>query len=107
MLFYHLKLRCYVVIELKIGEFKPEYVGKMNFYINAVNNILKTDQDNNTIGLILCKGKKRLSVEYSLNNISNPIGVSSFEIIPKEIIDVLPTEEDLNLHIDINDKNID
>lgn len=58
MLFYHLKLRCYVVIELKVGEFKPEYAGKMNFYINAVNNILKTEQDNDTIGLILCKGKK-------------------------------------------------
>lgn len=107
MLFYHLKLRCYVVIELKIGEFKPEYAGKMNFYINAVNNILKTEQDNYTIGLILCKGKKRLSVEYSLNSVENPIGVSSFEIIPKEIIDVLPTEEDLNLHIDINAKEID
>ena len=105
MLFYHLKLRCYVVIELKIGEFKPEYAGKMNFYINAVNNILKTEQDNNTIGLILCKGKNRLSVEYSLHSISNPIGVSSYEIIPKEIIDVLPTEEDLNLHIDINSKD--
>ena len=61
MLFYHLKLRCYVVIELKVGEFKPEYAGKMNFYINAVNNILKTEQDNDTIGLILCKGKKKIN----------------------------------------------
>ena len=103
MLFYHLKLRCYVVIELKVGEFKPEYAGKMNFYINAVNNILKTEQDNDTIGLILCKGKKRLTVEYSLNNVENPIGVSSFEILPKEIIDALPTEEDLNLHLDIDE----
>ena len=105
MLFYHLKLRCYVVIELKIGEFKPEYAGKMNFYINAVNNILKTDKDNDTIGLILCKGKNRLTVEYSLNSVENPIGVSSFEILPKEIIEALPTEEDLNLHIDINEKD--
>ena len=105
MLFYHLKLRCYVVIELKIGEFKPEYAGKMNFYINAVNNILKTDKDNGTIGLILCKGKNRLTVEYSLNSVENPIGVSSFEILPKEIIEALPTEEDLNLHIDINEED--
>ena len=105
MLFYHLKLRCYVVIELKIGEFKPEYAGKMNFYINAVNNILKTDKDNDTIGLILCKGKNRLTVEYSLNSVENPIGVSSFEILPKEIIEALPTEEDLNLHIDINEED--
>lgn len=104
MLFYHLKLRCYVVIELKVGEFKPEYAGKMNFYINAVNHSLKTDKDNDTIGLILCKGKKRLTVEYSLNNVENPIGVSSFEILPKEIVDALPTEEDLNLHIDINEE---
>lgn len=105
MLFYHLKLRCYVVIELKIGEFKPEYAGKMNFYINAVNNILKTDKDNDTIGLILCKGKNRLTVEYSLNSVENPIGVSSFEVLPKEIIEALPTEEDLNLHIDINEED--
>lgn len=106
-LFYHLKLRCYVVIELKIGEFKPEYAGKMNFYINAVNNILKTDKDNDTIGLILCKGKNRLTVEYSLNSVENPIGVSSFEILPKEIIEALPTEEDLNLHIDIKENEVD
>ena len=99
MLFYNLKLRCYVVIELKIGEFKPEYAGKLNFYINAVNNILKTDKDNDTIGLILCKDKSKLTVEYSLNNVANPIGISSFEILPKEIIEALPTEEDLNLHI--------
>ena len=104
MLFYHLKLRCYVVVELKIGEFKPEYAGKMNFYINAINRILKTDKDNDTIGLILCKGKSRLTVEYSLSNIENPIGISSFEILPKEIIDALPTEEDLNLHIDIDEE---
>lgn len=106
MLFYHLKLRCYIVIELKIGEFKPEYAGKMNFYINAVNNILKTDKDNDTIGLILCKGKNRLTVEYSLNNVENPIGVSSFEILPKEILEALPTEEDLNLHININENEV-
>lgn len=68
-----------------------------------MNNILKTEQDNDTIGLILCKGKKRLTVEYSLNNVENPIGVTSFEILPKEIIDALPTEEDLNLHIDIDE----
>ena len=103
MLFYHLKLRCYVVIELKIGEFKPEYAGKMNFYINAVNKTLKNEYDNNTIGLILCKEKKKLTVEYSLNNVENPIGVSAFEILSKDIIEALPSEEDLNLHIDIED----
>ncbi len=103
MLFYHLKLRCYVVIELKIGEFKPEYAGKMNFYINAVNNTIKTEKDNETIGLILCKEKNKLTVEYSLNSVENPIGVSSFEILPKEIVEALPTEEDLNLYINVNE----
>lgn len=103
MLFYHLKLRCYVVIELKIGEFKPEYAGKMNFYINAVNKIIKTDKDNETIGLILCKEKNKLTVEYSLNSVENPIGVSSFEILPKEMVEALPTEEDLNLYINVNE----
>lgn len=102
MLFYHLKLRCYVVIELKIGEFKPEYAGKMNFYINAVNKIIKTDKDNETIGLILCKEKNKLTVEYSLNSVENPIGVSSFEILPKEMVEALPTEEDLNLYFNVN-----
>jgi len=100
MLFYNLKLHCYVVVELKTGEFKPEYAGKVNFYINAINELLKTEQDNNTIGLILCKDKNKLTVEYTLNSMTNPIGVSSFEILPQEVIDSLPTEEDLNLYID-------
>jgi len=103
MLFYNLKLHCYVVIELKTGNFKPEYAGKVNFYVTAVNELLKTDRDNETIGLILCKDKDRLTVEYTLNNMKNPIGVSSFEILPAEVIEALPTEEDLNLCIDIEE----
>jgi hypothetical protein len=103
MLFYNLKLHCYVVIELKTGEFRPEYAGKVNFYINAINGLLKTEQDNDTIALILCKDKNKLTVEYTLSNMTNPIGVSSFEILPKEVIDSLPTEEDLNLYIDIDE----
>ena len=107
LLFYHLELRCYIVIELKTTEFKPEYIGQLNFYITAVNKTLKKKQDNNTIGLLLCREKDRLSAEWSLEGINNPIGVSSFELnkyIPKDILEKLPTEEDLNLHIDINEK---
>lgn len=106
LLFYHLELRCYIVIELKITEFKPEYIGQLNFYITAVNKVLKKKEDNNTIGLLLCKEKDRISVEWSLEGINNPIGVSSFELgkyIPKDILEKLPTEEDINLHISIDE----
>lgn len=106
LLFYHLELRCYIVIELKITEFKPEYIGQLNFYITAVNKVLKKKEDNNTIGLLLCKEKDRISVEWSLEGINNPIGVSSFELgkyIPKDILEKLPTEEDINLYISIDE----
>jgi len=91
---------------LKTTEFKPEYIGQLNFYITAVNKILKKEKDNNTIGLLLCKEKDKLSVDWSLEDVNNPISVSSFELekyIPKDILEKLPTEKELNLHIDIND----
>lgn len=104
LLFYHLELRCYVVVELKTTEFKPEYVGQLSFYVTAVDETLKKDIDNSTIGLLLCREKDRLSVDWSLKGINVPIGVSSFEIgkyIPKNILEKLPSEEDINLHIDL------
>lgn len=104
LLFYHIKLHCYIVIELKNTKFKAEYVGKMNFYLSAVDNILKSNNDNPSIGLILCKEKNRLSVEYALKDINKPIGVSSYDLkkyLPDDIVKSLPTEEDLNLHLDI------
>ena len=104
MLFYHTKLHCYIVVELKNTEYKPEYAGKLNFYLSAVDDLIKTESDNPTIGIILCREKTKFSVEYSLRDINKPIGVSSYEIskvLPKDILEVLPTEEDLNLHIDI------
>ena len=107
MLFYHLELRRYVVVELKANSFKPEYAGQIGFYVTAIDETLKKDQDNPTIGLLLCKDKDRLTVDYSLKSINVPIGVSSFEIkkyIPKDILDKLPTEEDLNLHINIDNE---
>lgn len=105
LLFYHLELRCYVVVELKNTFFKPEYIGQLNFYVTAVNKTLKKEFDNETIGLLLCKEKDKLSVEWSLEGISNPIGVSSYKIknyIPEDILEKLPTEDDINMHIKID-----
>ena len=77
LLFYHARLKCYVVIELKAGEFKPEYVGKLNFYLSAVDDQLRSEGDHPTIGLILCKDKDKLDLKYALHDIHKPMGVSS------------------------------
>lgn len=102
LLFYNLKLRCYVVIELKTGEFKPEYAGKLNFYLTAVDNILKTEQDAPTIGLLLCKSKNDLVAEYALRDINKPIGVSEYRItdeLPEQFRQQLPSIEDIKKRI--------
>ena len=94
LLFYHLKLRCYVVIELKAGAFKPEYTGKLNFYLAAVDDLLRHPDDAASIGLLLCKAKNQVVVEYSLRNLATPIGVSSYQLtesLPDEIRASLPT----------------
>ena len=107
LLFYHLDLRCYIVVELKNTNFKPEYVGQLSFYITAVNKTLRKEIDNETIGLLLCKEKDKISVEWALEGINNPIGVSSYKIekcISKDILEKLPTEEDINLHIDLKNE---
>ena len=107
LLFYHTKLHCYIIVELKNTEFKPEYAGKVNFYFSAIDETLKDESDNPSIGIILCREKDRISVEYALKDINKPIGVSSYELakyLPSEIIRELPTEEDLNIHIDIKSK---
>ena len=88
LLFYNLNLRCYVVIELKTGEFKPEYAGQLNFYLSAVDGILKKEQDNPSVGLLLCKSKNDLVAEYSLKDMSKPIGVSAYQVtsqLPEEL----------------------
>lgn len=106
MLFYHLDLRCYIVVELKNVEFRPEYIGQLSFYVTAVDETLRKEQDNQTIGLLLCKGKDKLSVEWALKSTNMPIGITSYKIIneiPQEILDRLPTEEDINKYIDINE----
>lgn len=94
LLFYHLKLRCFIVIELKNTEFKPEYSGKLNFYINVVNDKLRYKDDKPTIGLILCKNKNNTVAEYSLNNVNQPMSVSSY-LTEKEIRENLPNIEEL------------
>lgn len=106
LLFYHLELRCYIVVELKTGEFKPEYIGQIGFYVTAVNETLKKEYDNQTIGLLLCKEKDRLTVDWSLKSTNVPTGVSAYNIknqIPDDILDKLPTEEDINLHLDLTE----
>lgn len=102
LLFYNLNPRCYVVIELKTGDFKPEYAGQLNFYLSAVDGILKKDQDNPSIGLLLCKSKNDLVAEYSLKDMSKPIGVSEYRItssLPTELERQLPSIEDIQKHI--------
>ena len=94
LLFYHLKLRCYVVIELKKGKFKPEYSGQVNFYCSAIDGKIAHENDNSTIGLILCQEKNEIVAEYSLKNMSQPIGISEYElteVLPKELESSLPT----------------
>ena len=102
LLFYNLNLRCYVVIELKTGEFKPEYAGQLNFYLSAVDGILKKDQDNPSIGLLLCKSKNDLVAEYSLKDMSKPMGVSAYQVtnnLPEELGKQLPSVEDIQKRI--------
>ena len=96
LLFYHLKLRSYIVIELKTGKFKPEYAGKMNFYLSAVDDLLKHKDDNKSIGIILCKDKNTTIAEYALRDNSKPIGVSEYKLsLPAELAKELPTVEQL------------
>ena len=80
LLFYHLQLRCYVVIELKTGDFKPEHIGQLNFYVTAVDRQLKTEHDTPTIGLLLCKSRNEVVVEYALNQTPQPIGVAVYQL---------------------------
>ena len=80
LLFYHVKLHCYIVIELKTEKLKPEFVGQLNFYITAVDKDIKSKNDNQTIGILICKDKDSVVAEYSLANISQPIGISKYEI---------------------------
>ena len=96
LLFYHLKLRCYVVIELKAGAFKPEHAGQLSFYLSAVDAQMKAEQDGPTIGLLLCKSKNKVVAEYALRDSSKPIGVAEYQLIealPADLQTSLPSIE--------------
>jgi predicted nuclease of restriction endonuclease-like (RecB) superfamily len=98
LLFYHLHLRCFIVIELKMGEFEPEFAGKMNAYLNALNKEYKKPHDNPSIGIILCNSKDEIEVEYALQGLQHPIGVSEYKTIhalPKNLRDKLPSVKQL------------
>ncbi|WP_211352220.1 PDDEXK nuclease domain-containing protein [Dinghuibacter silviterrae] len=98
MLFYHTRLRCYCVLEIKTTPFKPEYVGKLNFYLNVVNAQLRQDGDQPSIGILLCKTPNKVTVEYALQNITGPMGVTEYQImasLPDSIKYSLPSKEDL------------
>ncbi|WP_156447801.1 PDDEXK nuclease domain-containing protein, partial [Caulobacter sp. CCH5-E12] len=98
LLFYHLKLRCYVVIELKIEEFKPEFAGKMNFYLSAVDDQLRHPDDQPSIGIILCRTRNKVIVEYALRDSHKPMGVAeyTFAKLPKAFKQALPSTEELS-----------
>lgn len=98
LLFYHLRLRCFVVIDLKKGDFLPEYAGKMNFYCAAVDDLMRHPTDQPSIGLILCQNKEKVVAEYALRNVHTPIGVSAYELtraLPDDFKSSLPSIEDL------------
>ena len=96
LLFYHFKLHCFVVVELKAVPFEPGFVGQLNLYLSAADDLLKQPQDNPTIGLLLCRGKDTIVVEYALRNLNRPVGVADWETklvdkLPKELEGSLPT----------------
>lgn len=98
LLFYHLKLRCYVVVELKADKFKPEHLGQLGFYLTAVDLQVKAEQDNPTIGLLLCKNKNKVVAEYALRDTAQPIGVAEYQLVaslPAALESSLPSIEQI------------
>lgn len=102
MLFYHIRLKCYVVVELKAVSFEPEFAGKLNFYVNAVNELIRTPDENPTIGLLICKDKDQTEVQWAFQGIQTPLGVASYDNIKlEEIKQQLPTEEQIQKRIEL------
>jgi predicted nuclease of restriction endonuclease-like (RecB) superfamily len=105
LLFYHIKLHCYVVVELKTSKFKPEYAGKLNFYLSLVDDILKTSSDQPTIGMLICKEQNRVVAEYALRGLQKPIGISEYQLakaVPDQFKGSLPTVEELEQELSAN-----
>ncbi len=108
LLFYHTKLKCYVVIELKNTKFIPEYAGKLNFYLSAVDSLVKAEDDNPTIGILLCRNKKKIETEFALRGVSQPIGVSEFtltEELPENLKGSLPTIGEIEAELEKKESN--
>ena len=102
LLFYHLKLRAFVVLDLKFGDFQPEFTGKMNFYLSAVDDLLRHPDDQASIGIILCKSKNKIVAEYALRDLGKPVGVSEYRLtaaLPKKLEGILPTVDDLEAQL--------
>jgi hypothetical protein len=98
LLFYHLKLRCYVVIELKAGDFKPEHLGQLGFYLTAVDRQVKAAEDQPTIGLLLCKSKNKVVAEYALGDKTQPMGIAEYKLresLPESLETSLPSIEQI------------
>ena len=94
LLFFHRKLRSMIAIELKIGEFKPEYIGKMNFYLSLLDKLEKAPDENHSIGIVLCAGKDHLEVELALHDVNKPIGVAEFQyLLPQNKLEAMITNE--------------
>lgn len=103
LLFYHLTLRCYIVLDLKMEGFKPEFAGKMNFYLSVVDDLLRHPSDQPTIGMILCKSKNRTVAEYALRDLNKPVGVSQYSLtasLPKQLQGSLPSAEELETELE-------
>jgi len=110
LLLFHRRLKSLVAVELKIGKFKPEYAGKMNFYLSALNDAVKLEDENPSIGIIICKDKNRTTVEYALKDSNKPIGVSNYlllEKLPQELKSFLPTSEEIVKRLSIFDEKED
>lgn len=102
LLFYHLKLRCYVVVELKTTPFRPEYAGQLNFYLSAIDAQVKAEDDQPTIGLLLCKEKNRLVAEYALRGVAKPMGVAEYQLlrqVPESLETKLPSIDQIEAEL--------
>lgn len=102
LLFYHIYLRCYVVLELKVKAFDPEFTGKLNFYVNAVNKLLRRESDNPTIGLLICRNMNHIDVQMAIEGITTPMGVATYDNIKvKEIQEQLPTASEIQRQVEM------
>lgn len=107
MIFYHTRLKAYIVCELKVVPYIPDYAGKLNFYVSAVDELMRQDDDNPTIGLLICKSKDDTVVEWSLRGMNQPLGVAEYKLISEKVAKLLPSESDLERIIDTYSSELD